>query len=176
MNLFIMQLSNIPYILELKWNACHTKIVSSLFSIQSNTQVFITYVFPLKFIQCYDLLYACSSILSLLLSITWHTWIKWSLFIQKLCISRSCLMSYKDYIDITCMHEHDKGMKEFNYFESKKQPKACFLLISYYLSFLCLTYVYKTYLFICFLFSSQKTSRTYVLCLYGFMVRYSEKK
>jgi membrane-associated PAP2 superfamily phosphatase len=45
-----------------------------------NTQVFITHVSSLKFIQFYDPLYAYFLILSLLLSITFNTWIKSSLF------------------------------------------------------------------------------------------------
>jgi hypothetical protein len=44
-----------------------------------------------------------------------------------ICISRTCFISYWDYIHITCIHEDDKGIRNFNHLSQKATIKHIIL-------------------------------------------------
>jgi hypothetical protein len=74
------------------------------------------------------------------------TWLFYVLFIQRLCISKTCLISCRDYIHITCVCMNMiRTCWNLTIVNLKNQYKACYLLMSrvklIYLSLLCICFI-----------------------------------
>jgi len=61
-------------------------------------------------------LYQCK-----LLSLQYY--ILWLCILSMICISKTCFISYWDYIHITCVHKDDKGIRNFNHLIQKANLK-----------------------------------------------------
>ena len=71
-------------------------------------------------------------------------YILWLCIISMICISRTCFISCWDYIHITCIHEDDKGSRNFNHLSQKANLNILSLVSLFWacLSFLNFLYVF----------------------------------
>jgi len=80
-----------------------------------------------------------------------------------ICISRTCFISCWDYIHITYIHEHDKGIRNFNHLSQKANLKHIILsepLLSLFIFSLLYPCISLNFLYI-FLFPWPRISRAY---------------
>ena len=92
---------------------------------------------------------------------TLYSWIVH--FFSMICISRTCFISCWDYINITCVHEDDKGIRNFNHLSQKANLKHIILsepLLSFFIFSLLYPYVSLNFLYV-FLFPWPRISRPY---------------
>jgi len=108
---------------------------------------------------------------------TLYSWIVH--FFSMICISRTCFISCWDYINITCVHEDDKGIRNFNHLSQKANLKHIILsepLLSFFIFSLLYPYVSLNFLYV-FLFPWPRISRAYT-CWYfiGLWLEIMKKK
>jgi len=82
-------------------------------------------------------------------------------FFSMICISRTCFISCWDYIHITCVHEDDKGIRNFNHLSQKANLKHIIYsepFLSFFIFSLLYLYVSLNFLYV-FLFPWPRISR-----------------
>jgi len=108
-------------------------------------------------------------------------YILWLCICLMICISRICFLSCWDYIHITCVHEDDKGIKNFNHLSQKANLMHIILselLLSLFIFSLLYPCVSLNFLYI-FLFPWLRISRAYTwwyLMDYGWKLYEKKKK
>ena len=110
--------------------------------------------------KCLLVLYQCK-----LLSL--QHYILWLCILSMICISRTCFVSCWDYIHITCVHEDDKGIRNFNHLSQKANLKHIILsepILSLFIFSLLYPCVNLNFLY-AFLFPWPRISRAYT-CWY----------
>jgi len=83
--------------------------------------------------------------------------------LSMICISRTCFISCWDYIHITCVHEDDKGIRNFNHLNQKANLKKIIfskLLLSLFIFSLLYPCINLNFLYV-FLFPWPRISRAY---------------
>ena len=95
------------------------------------------------------------------------TLFSWVVHFLMICISRTCFISYWDYIHITCVHEDDKGIRNFIHLSQKANLKHIILsesLLSLFIFSLLYPCVSLNFLYV-FLFPWPRISIAYT-CWY----------
>ena len=90
-------------------------------------------------------------------------YILWLCILSMICISRTCFISYWDYIRITHIHEDDKGIRNFNHLSQKTNLKHIILsepLLSLFIFSLLYSCISLNFIYV-FLFPWPRISRTY---------------
>jgi len=90
-------------------------------------------------------------------------YILWLCILLIICISRTCFISCWDYIHITCVHEDDKGIRNFNHSSQKANLKHIILsepVLSLFIFSLLYPCISLNFLYV-FLFPWPRISRAY---------------
>ena len=105
-------------------------------------------------------------------------YILWLCILSMICISRTCFISCWDCIHITCVHEDDKGIRNFNQKANLKHIILSEPLLSLFVFSLLYPCVRPNFLYV-FLFSWPRISRVYIcwyLMDYGWKLCEKKKK
>jgi len=90
-------------------------------------------------------------------------YILWLCILSMICISRTCFISCWDYIHITCIHEDDKDIRNFNHFSQKANVKQIILskpFLSLFIFSLLYPCISLNFLYV-FLFPWPRISKSY---------------